>query len=108
MNQLEERILEYMDEQIDLKENKELIKNQQLLLEYMDQLNSYLEKDHDKEIIKELIVNILTINNRINDTLRYLDFPIIFSLGFQLSKESENSQYHQFIDNINKLINNNI
>lgn len=104
MSLFKEKLLEYLNECKKAKENPDYIKNRKLLDDYMNKLNDYLENYPNKEEIKDMIVDIMIINNRVYDVLRYSDFHTAFFTGLKVGRKSNNDQFDLLIDKINELI----
>ena len=104
MSLFKEKILDYMNDCMNVRQTQDYIENQKLLDEYLNNLSEYLEKYPDKETIEDLVVNVLIATNQLNDTLRYFDFHTAFFIGLNIGREANNEHYKQLIDSINSLI----
>lgn len=104
MNLFKEKLLECINDCMKAKESQDYIKNQKLLDDYMNKLSDYLEKYPYKEEIKDMIVDIMIVHNRLYDALRYSDFHTAFFIGLRVGRESNNTQFDIPIDKINELI----
>ena len=104
MSLFKEKILEYMDDCMKIRQTRDYIENQKLLDECMNKLNEYLKDCPDKEIIEDLVANILIAENRVNEALRYFDFYSAFFIGLNVGKESNGQKYDKLISSINELV----
>lgn len=104
MNLFKEKILECMDECMKIRQTKDYIENQKMLDECMNKLNDYLKNYPDKEIIEDLVADILIAENQVSESLRYFDFYSAFLIGLNVGKESNSQKYEQLINSINELV----
>lgn len=104
MNLFKEKILECMDECMKIKQTKDYIENQKMLDECMTKLNDYLKNYPDKEIIEDLVTDIMIAENQVSESLRYFDFYSAFLIGLNVGKESNSQKYEQLISSINELV----
>lgn len=107
MNPFREKILIYLDEKneyIKIKDDEDYKEQEQQLSQCMDKLSCYLKNHKDKEIIQNLVTDILIANDRLNNVLRCYDFHTAFFIGLKLGKASHNIQYDYLIDKLNELI----
>lgn len=104
MSLFKEKILECMDDCMKIKQTKDYIENQKLLNERMNKLSEYLKKYPDKEIIEDLVADILITENRVTESLRYYDFYSAFLIGLSVGRESNSQKYKQLISSINELV----
>lgn len=107
MNPFREKILIYLDEKneyIKIKDDEDYKEQEQQLSQCMNKLSCYLKNHKDKEIIQNLVTDILIANDRLNNVLRCYDFHTAFFIGLKLGKESHNSQYDCLIDKLNELV----
>lgn len=104
MSLFKEKILECMDDCMKIRQTKDYIENQKMLDECMNKLNEYLKDYPDKEIIEDLVADILIAENRVNEALRYFDFYSAFLIGLNVGRESNSQKYEQLISSINELV----
>lgn len=104
MSLFKEKILECMNDCMKIRQTKDYIENQKLLDECMNKLSEYLKEYPDKEIIEDLVADILIAENRVTESLRYFDFYSAFLIGLNIGKESNSQKYDQLISSINELV----
>lgn len=104
MNLFKEKILECMDECMKIRQTKDYIENQKMLDECMNKLSEFLIEYPDKEIIEDLVADILIAENQVSESLRYFDFYSAFLIGLNVGKESNSQKYEQLINSINELV----
>lgn len=69
MSLFKEKILEYIDDCMKIRQTKDYIENQKLLDECMNKLTEYLKEYPDKDIIEDLVADLLIAENRVNEAL---------------------------------------
>lgn len=109
MNPFKEKIIDYLDEKneyMQIEKDKDFIKCKELSTECMNLLSDYLEKYEDKEIIKDMVANILIADNQVSNIIRCYDFKIAFFIGLKIGAKSTNEKYDDLIKMLNNSMEN--